>query len=312
MKHRARKILATLCLLACSSANADTTVIAHRGASGYLPEHTLAAYAMAYAQGADFIEPDLVLTRDQVLVARHETMLDDTTDVAERFPERRASDGHFYAADLDYAELATLRTREYRPGRFPRAARLFPVPRFDEILTLVSGLNAVTGCSVGLYPELKSPSWHRERGLDQVRALRQALARQPFAAALRIQSFEPEPLQALASEPIDDAVLVQLVGTPEVAEGLAHIATYADGIGPSISHLARARAAGDDVVARAHALGLTVDAWTLRADALGPFDDFAAAANFVLDLGVDGIFTDHPDLLVQHLNDRKEKPPCKR
>ena len=191
MKHRARKILATLCLLACSSANADTTVIAHRGASGYLPEHTLAAYAMAYAQGADFIEPDLVLTRDQVLVARHETMLDDTTDVAERFPERRASDGHFYAADLDYAELATLRTREYRPGRFPRAARLFPVPRFDEILTLVSGLNAVTGCSVGLYPELKSPTWHRERGLDQVRALRQALARQPFAAALRIQSSSP-------------------------------------------------------------------------------------------------------------------------
>ena len=314
MKHRARKILASLCLMACSFGRADTTVIAHRGASGYLPEHTLAAYAMAYAQGADFIEPDLVLTRDQVLVARHEAMLDDTTDVAERFPDRRARDGHFYAADLDYAELATLRTREYRPGRFPHAARLFPVPRFDEILTLVSGLNAVTGCSVGLYPELKSPAWHRERDLDQVGALRLALARQPFAAALRIQSFEPEPLQELASAPIDGAVLVQLVGTPEAAaaEELARIATYADGIGPSIRHLARAQAAGDDIVARAHALGLTVDAWTLRADALGPFDDFAAAANLVLDMGVDGIFTDHPDLLVRHLNDRRERPPCKR
>lgn len=316
MKLGTRTIVTALCALACSAtvAKADTTVIAHRGASGYLPEHTLAAYAMAYAQGADFIEPDLVLTRDGVLVARHEAMLDETTDVSERFPDRRAEDGHFYAADLDYAELATLRTREYREGRFPEAARLFPVPRFDEIMALISGLNEVTGCSVGLYPELKSPAWHSARGLDQVAVLREALRAQPFGAALRIQSFEPEPLEALAADPIEGAKLVQLIGTPGLVtpEGLARVARYADAIGPNIMHLAQAKEAGDDIVARAHELGLIVDAWTLRADALGPFEDFAGATDFVLGLGVDGVFTDHPDQLAHHLNHRQETFPCKR
>ena len=224
MKHRARKILATLCLLACSSANADTTVIAHRGASGYLPEHTLAAYAMAYAQGADFIEPDLVLTRDQVLVARHETMLDDTTDVAEHFlsgePVTAATAGRSGLRGTGNAAHPRV-----SPGAIPArcttlssaALRRDPHPCFrtqcsDRLLR-----RPLPGTQVTLLAP--------QRGLDQVRALRQALARQPFAAALRIQSFEPEPLQALASEPIDGAVLVQLVGTPEVAEGLAHIAT---------------------------------------------------------------------------------------
>ena len=314
MKQWACILFPCLGLMASAVAATSTSVIAHRGASGYLPEHTLAAYAMAYAQGADFIEPDLVLTRDGILVARHEAMLDDTTDVAERFPDRRAADGHFYAADLDYAELATLRAREYREGRFPRTARLFPVPRFEDVITLVSGLNAVTGCSVGLYPELKSPGWHLDRGLDPVAALRRALAAQPFDAALRIQSFEPEALEALAAEPIEGAVLVQLIGSREqvTPSGLAHIATYADAIGPSITHLTRALEAGDDIVARAHALDLNVDAWTLRADALGAFADFSAAVAFTLHLGVDGIFTDHPDHLVHHLTDRKETPPCMR
>ncbi len=132
---RSTLVLLTGLLLLTDAAGAPD-VIAHRGASGYLPEHTLAAYAMAHAQGADLIEPDLVLTRDGVLVARHEARIDETTDVAERFPDRRAEDGHFYAADFTWAELATLRTVEYRDGRFPAEARLFPVPRLEDVIAL--------------------------------------------------------------------------------------------------------------------------------------------------------------------------------
>ncbi|MEE4300978.1 MAG: glycerophosphodiester phosphodiesterase family protein [Pseudomonadales bacterium] len=301
-------------LLLVVQARGAPEVIAHRGASGYLPEHTLAAYAVAYAQGADLIEPDLVLTRDGVLVARHEPRLDETTDVAERFPERRAADGSFYAADLTWAETATLRTTEYREGRFPAEARLFPVPRFEDVIALVAGLNAVTGCSVGLYPELKATAWHRERGLDPVAALRAVLADVPFEGELRIQSFEASPLEELAADPIPGTTLVQLVGDPAVVEPvrLEAVARYADGLGPAIQHLARARENGDDIVARAHALGLTVDTWTLRADDPGAFEDFAAAAAFVVDLGVDGIFTDHPDQLAAALGRDREITPCDR
>ena len=293
---------------------AEPVVIAHRGASGYLPEHTLAAYAMAYAQGADFVEPDLVLTRDGVLVARHEPRLDETTDVAARFPDRRAADGHFYAADLDWAEIAELRAVEYRDGRFPPEARLFPVPRFTDVLALVAGLNHITGCAVGLYPELKETAWHRARGLDPVAALRTVLARAPFAAELRIQSFEAGPLRELAAAPIAGAKLVQLVGDPALVteEGLDAVAGYADGIGPWLGQLARAREAGDDLVARARARGLFVDSWTLRADDPAPFEDFAAATAFALDLGVDGLFTDHPDQLVAALGRQREITPCDR
>ena len=311
---RRLRLFLSMVTLAAMQVAADVTVIAHRGASGYLPEHTLAAYAMAYAQGADFIEPDLVLTRDGVLVTRHEPQLDETTDVADRFPERRAPDGHFYAADLTWAELSSLRTREYRSGRFPEASRLFPVPRFEEVVELVANLNAVTGCRVGLYPELKATAWHRERDLDPVAALRRTLAERPFDGPLRIQSFEAPPLEELAADPIEGATLVQLVGDAALVtpEGLAAVAAYADGLGPAIGHLARAREAGDDIVARAHALGLEVDTWTLRADDLGPLPDFASATRFVVDLGVDGIFTDHPDQLAAALGRSKETMPCAR
>lgn len=311
--HRIITVLAGLALTSVAFA-AGPEVIAHRGASGYLPEHTLAAYAVAYAQGADLVEPDLVLTRDGVLVARHEPRLDETTDVAERFPDRRAVDGRFYAADLTWAELASLRTVEYRDGRFPPEARLFPVPRFEDVIALVAGLNAVTGCEVGLYPELKDTRWHRARGLDPVAALREALRAHPFEGALRIQSFEAEPLEELAAEPIPGTTLVQLVGDPALVapERLAAVARYADGLGPAIVHLARAHEAGDDIVARAHALGLQVDTWTLRADDPGPFPNVAAAAAFLTDIGVDGIFTDHPDQLVAALGRKREITPCDR
>lgn len=315
-RRRVLAVLAVLAVLLLSGATsaADVTVIAHRGASGYLPEHTLEAYAYAYASGADFIEPDLVMTSDGVLIARHESMLDLTTDVAERFPDRRAADGHFHAADLSWEEVRSLRAKESRSGRFPSAYATFGVPRLEEIIALVDGLNESTGCSVGLYPELKSTAWHRQRGLDPVAALRATLAAQPFDGPLRIQSFEPEPLRELAAAPVAGAELVQLVEDPLMLTdaGLREVATYAGGVGPWLGQLAELLQNGDDAVARAQALGLTVDTWTLRADQLGPFPDFGALIDFaVATLGVDGVFTDHPDRVRNHL-DHAARPAAQR
>jgi glycerophosphoryl diester phosphodiesterase len=273
-------------------------VIAHRGASGYLPEHTLEAYAFAYAAGADFIEADLVLSRDGVLVARHDLQLEDSTDVERRYPDRRAEDGHFYAADFDWAELATLRAVERRPGRFPEQLAVLSLVRFEDLIDLVAGLNRATGCRVGLYPELKAPAWHEARGLDPVAALRRAFADHAFEGPLRIQSFEAAPLLQLSARPLASAELVQLIpdedGMTPVA--LNAITGYAQRIGPPLALLAEARARGDDAVARAHDVGLRVDAWTLRADAPSPFADLAAGVAFAVDvLALDGLFTDHPD-----------------
>jgi glycerophosphoryl diester phosphodiesterase len=307
---RASGLFLLLLLLVPASVRAGdaVTVIAHRGSSGYLPEHTLAAYAYAYATGADFIEPDLVATRDGVLVARHDVHLETTTDVAERYPERRAEDGHFYAADFSWDELAALRAREPRAGRFPRELAVLRIPRLEEVVALVDGLNRATGCRVGLYPELKAPAWHAARGLDTTALLRGVLAETPFGGPLRIQSFESAPLRALEAQPIPGAALVRLIGPDDVPErltdaGLLDLAAFADGLGPPLGLLEEARRSGDDLVARAHRAGLFVDAWTLRADAPEPWPDLdAALSSAVLTLGVDGVFTDHPDRVLAALH----------
>jgi glycerophosphoryl diester phosphodiesterase len=304
------RVLLLLLLVAAAQVRAEgaVTVIAHRGASGYLPEHTLAAYAYAFAAGADFIEPDLVATRDGVLVARHDVHLETTTDVAERYPERRAEDGHYYAADFVWAELAELRAREPREGRFPREFAVLRIPRLEEVVALVDGLNRATGCRVGLYPELKAPAWHVARGLDTTDLLRETLARVPFTGPLRIQSFESAPLRALAAQPIPGATLVRLIAPEDLPElvtdaGLASVAAFADGLGPPLALLEEARRSGDDLVARAHRAGLFVDAWTLRADAPEPWPDLdTALSSAVFTLGVDGVFTDHPDRVLAALD----------
>jgi glycerophosphoryl diester phosphodiesterase len=304
------RVLLLLLLVAAAQVRAEgaVTVIAHRGASGYLPEHTLAAYAYAFAAGADFIEPDLVATRDGVLVARHDVHLETTTDVAERYPERRAEDGHYYAADFVWAELAELRAREPREGRFPREFAVLRIPRLEEVVALVDGLNRATGCRVGLYPELKAPAWHAARGLDTTALLRETLARVPFTGPLRIQSFESAPLRALAAQPIPGATLVRLIAPEDLPElvtdaGVASVAAFADGLGPPLALLEEARRSGDDLVARAHRAGLFVDAWTLRADAPELWPDLdTALSSAVFTLGVDGVFTDHPDRVLAALD----------
>src|SRR5688500_1899970 len=169
----------TLLLLGASPAIAQpppkSLVIAHRGASGYLPEHTIAAKAYAHALGADFIEQDLVLSKDDVPIVIHDIYVDTVTDVAKRFPNRKRADGRYYVLDFTVAELKQLRVSErfdartggrVFPRRFPAQQSSFQLSTFEEELQLIQGLNRSTGRVAGIYPEIKQPKWHNVQGRD--------------------------------------------------------------------------------------------------------------------------------------------------
>jgi len=328
-----RLAVLTLTLAPLPVAAAEPLIIAHRGASGERPEHTLSAYERAIDQGADYIEPDLVATSDGALVARHENELSGTTDVAarEEFADRRRTktiDGTavtgWFAEDFTLAELRTLRTRERLPGLRPANARydgLYPVPTLAEIVALVRAKEAETGRRIGLYPELKHPTFLlQEAGIDMVDLLLAELARLNLTPAdpVFIQSFDVAPLRRLAQR--SDFKLVQLVATEggpvdEAAltyaemvsqSGLAEIATYADAIGAELALVLSPDGAPTPLGADARAAGLPVHAWTLRKEnaflppvlrrgagegARGcPETLFALLAR----AGVTGIFTDDP------------------
>ncbi len=246
------------------------------------------------------------MTRDGVLVARHDLHLEATTDAAEVFPDRARADGRWYAADFDLAELRRLRAREPGSSRFRAAGGGFPVPSFEEVLELLAELNRRTGCRVGVYPELKEPAFHARAGLALEEALLASLERFGYRgrdARVRIQSFDPATLRRLRFELGSRLPLVQLVGAGAgqdalvSAAGLDEIARYAEGIGIDKRRLEAPGGAGRELVGAAHARGLFVDAWTFRRDAVGPAHaSFAAElAAFAFDLGVDGVFADHPD-----------------
>ena len=257
-------------------------VIAHRGASGYLPEHTLPGYALGHGMGAAWIEPDVVLSADGIAIALHDVTLDRTTDVAERYPDRAREDGRYYAADFTFAELERLRVVESRPGRFPHAT--FRVPRLTEVLDLVDGLNRTTGRRAGVYPELKSPDV--QPGLGG--AVLDALA--GYDLPIRIQSFDAGALAAL----VTDLPRAQLIASPGqlAPAGLDEIAGYAVAIGVPTVLIYR----DPDIVERAHARDLAVHAYTLRADQIATgFDSLAGEVAALMDAGVDAVFTDHPD-----------------
>lgn len=312
-------------------------IVAHRGASGERPEHTLAAYERAIDAGADFIEPDLVVTKDLVLVARHENELSGTTDVAARteFADRRRSkeiDGKlvsgWFAEDFTLAELRTLRAKERIPDIRPGNARydgLYQVPTLAEILALVRAKKAETGRTVGLYPELKHPTFLLTQGIDAVDLLVTVLRKEGLDkadAAIFIQSFEVAPLQRL--DKLTDARLVQLV-SPEggpadeagvtysemlTPAGLAGIARYADAIGPDVRQIVGEDGKPSGLVDAAHAAGLKVHGWTLRKEnAFLPAPlrvgsdptatgNYAAAWGLLAASGADALFTDDPALAV--------------
>jgi glycerophosphoryl diester phosphodiesterase len=293
--------------------SSSVIVIAHRGASGERPEHTLESYQRAIEQGADYIEPDLVMTRDGVLIARHENEIGGTTDVAQHpeFAARRRTqviDGEtmtgWFTEDFTLAEIKTLRARERLPAL--RAANCafdgrFSVPTFEEIMQLAQSASRTrSGRSrIGLYPETKHPAHFQKLGLALERPVLETLERHGYAergSPVFIQSFDPGNLRQLrAMTPLP---LVRLLehGIGDVAR----IAEYADCIG-----IAKALATPASV-AEAHAQGLKVHVWTFRAENEFLPDDFkigqspAAHGDLrgeiarYLALGIDGFFTDFP------------------
>ncbi|MEP3421250.1 MAG: glycerophosphodiester phosphodiesterase [Erythrobacter sp.] len=268
-------------------------VIAHRGASGERPEHTLAAYELAIDLGADYIEPDLIVTKDLVLVSRHENELSGTTDVASReeFESRRRTktiDGRqvagWFAEDFTLAELRTLRAKErvgnIRPSNTAYNG-LYQIPTFAEVIQLVRAKEAETGRTIGLYPELKHPTVLLEQeGIDMVDLLVRELRQSGLDGAdapVFVQIFEVGPLQRLDQR--IDTPLVLLIGPtggpydePDMRwsdmlspSGLAEIAEYADGIGPWLGHALNTDTMEPTALVRdAHAAGLIVHPWTLR------------------------------------------------
>lgn len=303
---------------ACAAARTETVmtapapiVIAHRGASGYRPEHTLAAYELAIQQGADFIEPDLVITKDGALVARHEHRIDETTDVAQRFPARRTVkylDGDsvtgWFVEDFTLAELKTVRARERLPDRSHAYDGQFEIPTFDEVLALAARATRERGRPVGVYPETKSPSYFRRIGLPLEEPLVAALKRELLDRAdapVFIQSFEAGSLERLRA--MTSARLVQLLDVSDTAmattAGLRAITRYAQGVGVHKQLVIPSGRAPTSVVADAHAMGLTVHVWTFRSDAPFLAAEYAGnpAAEYrrFLALGIDGVFSDFPD-----------------
>jgi glycerophosphoryl diester phosphodiesterase len=295
-------------------------VIAHRGASGYLPEHTLAAKALAHGLGADYLEQDVVATRDSQLVVLHDLYLDDVTDVAVKFPGRQRNDGRHYVVDFDLAELKTLTIFERRapgraaakyPARFPADTGLFGIATLAEELQLIGGLNRSTGRVAGVYPEIKDPDWHRRHGIDLsslVLAELRAFGYSGAEDAAFVQCFDATELARLKQDLGCRLRLIQLVGPePEyapllTAAGLESVAAYAYGLGPHYSQLVEAeeggRARRGDLTRRARDTGLSVHAYTFRRDDLPPYsrtlEDLLEL--FFVDVGVDGVFSDHPDV----------------
>lgn len=310
-------------------------VIAHRGASGYLPEHTLAAKAMAHAQGADFLEQDLVMTQDGHLVVLHDLFLDEVSNVAQRFAGAAREDGKYYAIDFTLAQLRDLTVNERvgadglarLPNRFTPHQSRFSLNTFAEEIELLQGLNRSTRRVVGLYPEIKSPAWHHDHGVDLARAMLSTLQAYGYTqrdSGVVIQSFDATELQRVKHQLMPeiglDLPLTQLLSSADQAHGsLAEIATYADYIGVSLpmlfdaSHRTTRTVANppqanppqaNDLVKEAHALGLSVHAYTVRADQLPPpFVAIDALHAFIFnEAKVDGVFTDFPDLTVRFLN----------
>lgn len=293
-------------------------VIAHRGASGERPEHTLAAYELAIDQGADFIEPDLVSTRDGVLVARHDADLSPTTDVAQHaeFAARRRTqpiDGQpvtgWFVEDFTLAELQTLRARERWPQWRPQSAAFdgqFGIPTLRQVIDLLRAKEVTTGRRIGLYPETKHPSHFASRGLALEPAVVRALHEGGWHDAddpVFLQSFAPASLRTLAG--LTRLRRVQLLGERHGADaaGLRQIADYAQGIG-----VAKALVIARDVdgrlgqptplVALAHTTGLHVHAWTFRREAEFLPTDLQADPDEELKrflaAGIDGVFADQP------------------
>lgn len=268
------------------------TLIAHRGASGDAPEHTIAAYELALKQGADFVEPDLQMTKDGVLVCMHDTTLERTTDVEQVYPDRAVMIGGkktWPVAEFTLAEIGKLDAGSWKSAEFAGAR----VPTFQQMIDLVRG-------KAGIIPETKAPEIYNRRGLDMAKALIEVLKTNKLDAPgadpttpVIIQSFSAASLKALRNDHACRLPLVFLAAKADTTlEGLQAVKKFADGVAPNKADvLARSEMVND-----AHDLGMSVTVWTFRTGASGKFPTARdEMAHFLNVLKVDAVFTDNPD-----------------
>lgn len=295
-------------------------IIAHRGACGYLPEHTLPAVELAHTFDADYIEQDVVLTSDGVPIVLHDVTLELTTNVATLFPGRHRDDGLFYAIDFTLKEIKALNAHERTdslgnpvfPERHSGTGAEFKVPTLAEEIETVDRLNKASGRRTGVYIELKRPEFHEQEGVDIYQTVIDVLTtfdRLGENAETVIQCFDPETLKRFAHEGIFKGPLVQLVLTESIANwrgdfeamhttlGLKEVPEYAHGIGPDVNLLENESGGSSEMVVAAKKLGLFLHPYTLRADSQSiPGVNFEALhKKLFIDLEVDGAFTDFAD-----------------
>ncbi len=281
------------------------TLVAHRGASAYAPEHTLESYRLAIRQGADYVEQDLQITKDGILVCLHDLTLERTTDVEDLFPDRFRLDlsedqlpnsnpaKHWYVSDFTLAEIKRLDAGSWFNQKF-KGAR---VPTWQEAIDLVRG-------KAGLYPETKAPEVYGKRGFEMEKLVIEALKKnrldQPNAdpkTPVIIQSFSPQSLRKMRFEFKTRLPLVLLIHSDPQnlwlsPEGMKKVREFADGIGPNKALIDRET----QIVKWAHEAGLTVTPYTFRSSAIGRFKDVREEmSHFLFTLGVDALFTDNPD-----------------
>ena len=283
--------------LAVRAADAPRQLIAHRGASGYAPEHTRAAYQLALDQRADYVEQDLAVTRDGVLICLHDDSLERTSNVAEVFPDRsttaqgrRGRVKQWLANDFTLEEIRRLDMGRWFDPKFAGQ----PIVTWQEAIDLVRG-------KAGLYPELKSPPLYTERGVDMVKLFVESVKNNGLdrpeslkTTPLIVQSFDEPTVRRIAQAlpGVPRILLLESFGSGMSDARLRDIKSFATGIGPAKALLA----AQPDVVTRAHAAGLTVTAYTFRSTNTGRFPSVRdEMSHYLYTLGIDALFTDNPD-----------------
>ncbi|MDP5105203.1 MAG: glycerophosphodiester phosphodiesterase [Polaribacter sp.] len=322
-------LLFLMCLLlfSCTKTKNPSTmnhkiVIAHRGASGYLPEHTLEAKAMAYAMNADFLEQDLVLSKDNIPMVIHDIYLDDVTDVAKKYPTRKRNDNRFYVIDFTFDELKTLQVTErfdpktgnqFYKNRFPIWKGNFKLHSLQEEIELIQGLNNSTGKNIGIYPEIKEPEFHKKEGKNLTEIVLKTLADFGYKTKKDnciLQCFDTKELKRIRVELQSELFLVLLTEFDQDVKNLVEIASFADGIGPYYKQILSEKVDGKftftSLVTDAHKLNLKVHPYTFRADALDEFSSFEEMMQTLLiNANIDGCFTDFPDLVINFLKENQ-------
>jgi len=294
-------------------------IIAHRGASGYLPEHTKEALILAYMQGADYIEQDLVLSKDDELIVLHDIHLAATTNVEAIYPNRKRNDGRYYVIDFTLDELRQLSIHERQnqsnvlvyPNRY-RGTAHFSITTFDEQIELIQELNRRFNRDTGWYPEIKSPEWHLSEGKDITKVLIDKLNQHQLNTAstkMFVQSFDPVSLQRLKNDLGAKIALIQLIAenawntssadytVMQTRAGMQQVSLYADGIAPWLPQLIALNTTyqlNTDLLKNAKEAGLVIHPYTLREDVLYEAGLSIEKLYEGLVLAkVDGVFTDH-------------------